>query len=87
MPYLNHVDVHLLLVRDDHIFLARRENTGYADGQWNLPSGKLEEGEDLIAAVIREASEEIGLELEPSAMQLVTVVHKRAPVGPARVGT
>ncbi|KZM72303.1 NUDIX hydrolase [Nocardia terpenica] len=87
MPYLNHVDVHLLLVRDDQIFLARRANTGYADGLWNLPSGKLDPGEDLIAAVMREANEEVGLELERPAMQLATVVHKHAPDGPARVGT
>ena len=44
--------------------LAQRLNTGYADSEWNLPSGKLEEGEDLVAAVIREASEEIDVELD-----------------------
>ncbi|MCA1675506.1 MAG: NUDIX domain-containing protein, partial [Actinobacteria bacterium] len=50
MPYTSFVDVLLLLVREDHVLLAQRHNTGYADGQWNLPSGKLNEGEDLQAA-------------------------------------
>ena len=47
------VDVFLLLTDVDRVLLALRSGTGYADGQWNLPSGKLEFGEDAISAVIR----------------------------------
>jgi len=32
------VDVHLILRRGDDILLARRANTGYADGLFNAPS-------------------------------------------------
>ena len=63
-PYRTVVDVMLILVDGSRILLALREGTGYADGLWNLPSGKLEAGEDVVAAVIREAREEVGL---PSA--------------------
>jgi hypothetical protein len=27
-----------MLTRDDQVLLARRPGTGYADGQWNVPS-------------------------------------------------
>lgn len=37
----------LMLINGSQVLLALRENTGYADGLWNLPSGKLEDGEDV----------------------------------------
>ncbi len=77
-------DVFLLLVRDGYVLLALRENTGFADGQWNLPSGKVEPGEDLEAAMRREAHEEIGLDV--GGLRLATVVHHRNPGEEARLG-
>ncbi|MFD0361337.1 NUDIX domain-containing protein [Nocardia sp. GCM10030253] len=85
MPYTIVVDV-LLLIRDDRVLLAQRCNTGYADGQWNLPSGKLEEGEDLELAMIREAEEEIGIRLRRSDLRMATSLQYRAPEGHSRVG-
>ena len=86
MPYTSFVDVLILLVRDGHVLLARRANTGYADGRWNLPSGKLEAGEDLVAAVIRETREEIAVDLARDDVEMVATVHNRNPGGRARVG-
>jgi len=86
VPYTSFVDVHIILIRDDHILLAQRANTGYADGDWNLPSGKLEADEDLVTAVIRETREEIAIDLKPGELDMVTTVHYRNPQGHARVG-
>jgi 8-oxo-dGTP diphosphatase len=83
---LHPVDLFLALTDADRILLARRHNTGYADGQWNLPSGKLELGEDVLAGVIREAREEVGLRLRPDRLRLASVVHHLAGPGHARVG-
>jgi 8-oxo-dGTP pyrophosphatase MutT (NUDIX family) len=83
VPYTSPLDVFLLFVRDSRVLLALRENTGYADGLWNLPSGKVEAGEDLLAAAVREAREEIGVVV--SDARLATVVHHHSPYG-ARVG-
>jgi 8-oxo-dGTP diphosphatase len=80
------VDVLLLLTEGEHVLLALREGTGYADGQWNLPSGKLEHGEDAVSAVIREAREEIGVRLDPGEPRMVATVHHRNTAGFARVG-
>lgn len=84
-PYTSVVDVLLLLTRGEHVLLALRQGTGYADGQWNLPSGKLEAGEHLVTALVREAAEEVGLTIEPGA-RLVATVHYRNPEGQARLG-
>jgi 8-oxo-dGTP diphosphatase len=80
------VDVLLLLTDVDRVLLALREGTGYADQQWNLPSGKLELGEDAVTAVSREAFEEIGVQLAQDEPRLVVTVHHRNMVGLARVG-
>lgn len=84
MGFRTFADVFLYLVRDGRVLLALRENTGYADGQWNLPSGKVEPGEDLAHAARREAREEVGLEL--GELRLATVVHHREAGHEARLG-
>jgi 8-oxo-dGTP diphosphatase len=84
--YASVVDVLLLLVRDGQVLLALRAGTGYADGMWNLPSGKLEAGEDLVSALIREAREEVGVEIRPTEPRMVAAVHHRNPDGLGRVG-
>ena len=76
----------LLLTDGQRVLLALREGTGYADGQWNLPSGKLEHGEDAVSAVIREAREEIGVRLDQGEPRMVATVHHRNTAGFARVG-
>ncbi|CAO0825770.1 Methyltransferase domain-containing protein OS=Streptomyces microflavus OX=1919 GN=Smic_13830 PE=4 SV=1 [Streptomyces microflavus] len=37
------VDVHLILRRGPDVLLARRANTGYADGLLHMPSGHAED--------------------------------------------
>jgi 8-oxo-dGTP diphosphatase len=58
------VDVFVLLIDDNNVLLGLRAGTGYADGQWAAPSGKLELGEDAVTAIRREAAEEIGVHFD-----------------------
>lgn len=85
-PFTSIVDVMLLLVRDGEVLIALRDGTGYADGMWNLPSGKLEADEDLVSALIREAREEVGIQIRPSEPRMVASVHHRNPEGRGRIG-
>ncbi|WP_232291815.1 NUDIX domain-containing protein [Frankia sp. QA3] len=80
------MDVFLLLVRDDQVLLALRAGTGFADGWWNLPSGKLEQDEDAASALVREAREETGLVLDRARLTLTATVHSRNHRGIARLG-
>ncbi|MFI9503662.1 NUDIX domain-containing protein [Nocardia sp. NPDC052566] len=87
MRYTSLVDVLLIATRGDHVLLARRANTGYGDGLWNLPSGKLEAGEDVEAAVLREAHEEVGIRLGRNDIRMAAALHYRPGDGAAaRVG-
>lgn len=47
--------------RDGKVFIAKRQMTGDMGGRWEFPGGKIEEGEDLETAVIREMKEEFGV--------------------------
>ncbi|GFJ94739.1 NUDIX hydrolase [Phytohabitans rumicis] len=76
----------LLLIRAGDILLALRDGTGYADGLWNLPSGKLEAGEHALAAVLREAREEVGVHLGPADLRPAGTLHYRNPEGQGRLG-
>jgi 8-oxo-dGTP diphosphatase len=77
----------MILQRDDgHILLAERAGTGYADGWLVVPGGKLEPAEDVQAAALREASEELGVQVHPRDVRFVGVVHHRGPEGDGRVG-
>ncbi|MEU5956478.1 methyltransferase domain-containing protein [Streptomyces sp. NPDC047525] len=80
------VDVHLILRRGEEVLLARRANTGYGDGLFNTPSGHVEPGEDVRMAVIREAKEEIGLDLTPEDVSAELVIQHRGPGGNPRIG-
>ncbi|WP_078876513.1 trifunctional class I SAM-dependent methyltransferase/NUDIX hydrolase/VOC family protein, partial [Streptomyces sp. 150FB] len=80
------VAVHLILRRGDEVLLARRSGTGYADGLLNSPSGHVEDGEDVVRAMIREASEEIGLELAPDDLRVALVMQHSGPGGQPRTG-
>jgi 8-oxo-dGTP diphosphatase len=68
--------VYAILRKDDQVLLSRRFQTGYCDGMYSLPAGHAEEGESIIAAVQREAKEEIGVELGRDQVKLVHFRHR-----------
>lgn len=50
----------LFLRKDDQILLAMKKR-GFGEGRWNGVGGKVEEGESIEAAMIRETTEEISV--------------------------
>ena len=56
-----------LIIRDGKVLLERRAPTGVLglDGMWDLPGGKVECGEEVEAALIREIAEEMMVVVRP----------------------
>ncbi|MDQ1442818.1 MAG: 8-oxo-dGTP diphosphatase, partial [Acidimicrobiaceae bacterium] len=61
MPDRPEVCVGALAVADDQLLMIRRGH-GPAGGRWSVPGGRVERGETLAEAVVRELAEETNLE-------------------------
>ncbi len=75
------VDVHLLLVSGGDLLLGRRANTGYGDGAYEPPSGRLAERETLVEAAVRVAAAQVGIALDPARVSLAHVLHDVSGAG------
>lgn len=71
------IAVYAVLVKDNEVLLTRRKNTGWQDGNYSLPAGHLEQNETLVEAVIREAREEIGVDLIRETIRLEHTMHRQ----------
>lgn len=69
---------HLFIFADGKVLLARRFNTGYQDGNYSVPAGHVDELESVSTAMIREAKEEIGIDIAPENLHFGHVMHRKS---------
>ncbi len=69
------VNVYLILKQEGRVLLALRQNTGYLDEHWGFPAGHVEKGEAATAGMVREAKEELGIDILPEDLKTVHVMH------------
>lgn len=70
--------VHVFLIKGSQIFLLRRANTGWGDGQYSVPQGHIEEGESASVCAIREAKEEAGVTIASQDLTFVHMMHRHS---------
>jgi 8-oxo-dGTP diphosphatase len=62
---------------DKQVLLHRRKNTGYQDGKWDIAaSGHVDEGETAKMAVVRECTEELGINVEITDLSFAHLSHR-----------
>lgn len=71
------VTVQLILEKDNKILFMKRKNTGYEDGKYCLPGGHVEKNEEIKKAMIREAKEEIGIDVKNENLILYKVLDRK----------
>jgi 8-oxo-dGTP diphosphatase len=67
--------VFVVLLKGPDILLLRRKGTGWVDGAFSIPAGGLDAGETISAAAIREAEEEVGVQIEPAHLTYAHTLH------------
>ncbi|MBN9885865.1 NUDIX hydrolase [Pelagibaca abyssi] len=72
-----------VVIRGDQVLLVRRANPPDA-GLWGFPGGKIEPGETLQQAALRELWEETGLRAEARSVLTALDAFDRAPDGGLR---
>lgn len=60
-----------VLINDDGEVLMMQEAKSSCAGQWYLPAGRMEPGEDIEEAAKREVFEETGIEFEPTTLLMI----------------
>ncbi|ASR39169.1 hypothetical protein BAY61_11000 [Prauserella marina] len=73
------VAVHVILT-DHHgrVLLMRRAGSGYADGRLGLPAGHVDRGEVPTDSAVREIAEELGIRLDPAALEPGGTMFRRS---------
>ena len=63
-----------IVLRDGQVFLTKRAQTAHQGGKWEFPGGKVEQGESIEQALVRELDEEIGIKVT-TATPFMTICH------------
>ena len=69
--------VHMIITKDGKILLQKRKGSKLWPGYYALPAGHIDEGETQYDALVREAQEELGIDIDPKKIQNSYVVLRR----------
>lgn len=69
------ITVGVVLIEEEKILLMKRRNTNFENGMFEFVMGHVEKGESLRAATIREAKEEVGVDLKKDDLKFLTTIH------------
>lgn len=74
---MNSLHVAVAVIADDsgRILLAKRPEHAHQGGLWEFPGGKVDPGEDLADALVRECREELGIEVRDHR-PLIRISHR-----------
>lgn len=72
--------INLIIKQDDKVLLFFRNDGffNYDGGWWVLPAGHIEQGETAMAAAIREAKEELDIDIAPEDIRCVHITSNLA---------
>lgn len=69
--------VHMIITKDNKILIQKRKGSKLWPGYYALPAGHIDEGETQYDALVREAKEELGINIDPKKILNNYVVLRR----------
>ena len=69
--------VHMIIVENDKILLQKRKGSKLWPGFYALPAGHIDEEENQFDALVREAKEELDIQIDPNNILKSYVVFRR----------
>ncbi len=69
--------VHMLIMDDGRVLLQKRKGSKLWPGYYALPAGHIDEGENQYDALVREAKEELDIEIDPKDIEKSYVILRR----------
>jgi len=72
-PY---VAVYMLFRKDGKLLFVKRANTDWMNGRYGSPAGKVEKDEPSLHAAVREAKEEVGVDVKPEDLKHVLTCNR-----------
>ena len=75
--HLTRTAVFVILEKDNKVFFLRRANTGWADGMLVVPSGHVDQGDQVTEAAIKETKEEACVDVKVEDLEFVHVDYLR----------
>jgi len=67
--------VTVILKKDNQILLVKRKNVKWFGGYFCCPGGKVDKGETIFQAAVRETQEELGITIDIASSQVIHVCH------------
>ena len=72
-----HVAVGVILNESGDVLVSKRSKKSHMGGFWEFPGGKVEPGESVSDALIRELNEELGISIQPhDTFPLIKIKHQ-----------
>ncbi len=69
--------VHMIIMNNDKLLIQKRKGTKLWSGYYALPAGHIDVGENQYVALVREAKEELNIEINPKDITNSYVVLRR----------
>lgn len=69
--------VHMIIMNNDKLLIQKRKGTKLWPGYYALPAGHIDVGENQYEALVREAKEELNIEINPKDITNSYVVLRR----------
>ena len=69
--------IHMLIMDNGKVLLQKRKGSKLWPGYYTLPAGHIDEGENQYDALVREAKEELDVEIDPKDIEKSYVVLRR----------